>query len=370
MGVSNGARPAERALVDDRLRLQIVRTLEQGLSRFRGRRVRIREVQRRFSRWSSTFRTERLRVSLDGDEKPLRIFFKDLHPAHQVTDVRVPHGLGHTPSRLELDMYRSILSRGRFGTLHLYASRWEPDPGRCWLFLEDAGRTPLHNVHDLPQWVDAARWSARFHAATRHLSAAQTRFLPRWDRTRYGKCAERVQRLLPTVDDHERETLRAGLDALTANLDRLSALPRCVIHGQFFGSNIMLRPRKTPPRIAVIDWETAALGPPAFDLASICGCRWSGDKQLAMRAAYVEQYETDTGEAVDWDAFCRELNAVGIYQALEWLVWWGPHRSVPQFLKRFRTFVRRLEALLDARAHARTVGGSAPPLTAAVPARW
>jgi hypothetical protein len=334
--------------IDDRMTLPIMRTLEAGLSRLRGRRVRVRELQRRFSRWSSTFRTERLRVTLAGDEKPLRIFFKDLNPAHQVTDARIPHRLGRTPSRRELDMYRSILSRERFGTLHLYAFRWEPNRGRYWLFLEDAGRTTLNDVHDLREWTAAARWAARFHAATRDLPAARTKLLPRWTRAHYRRCADQVERLLPTVDARDRDILRGGLEALNANLDWLSALPRCVIHGQFFGKNIMLRPRSARPRIAVLDWETAALGPRAFDLMSITGGGWSPEAQRAMRLAYVEQYRTETGEIPDEEAFSRELHIVGIHQALEWLVWWGPHRAVPRRLKRFRRFLRELDALLGA----------------------
>ena len=335
--------------IDDRITALMVRTLEDGLSRFRGRRVRVRELHRSFSRSSSTFHTERLRVFLGRDKKPLRIFFKDLHPAHQVTDARALHQVPRATWRCELDMYRSILSREHFGTLDLYASRWEPERGRCWVFLEDAGRTPLNDAHDLREWTSAARWAARFHAATRHLPAARTGFLPRWDRGHYRRRVEEVERLLPTVDAREREILRDGLESLRACLDWLSALPSSVIHGQFFGKNVMLRPRRTRPRIAVIDWETAALGPRAFDLASLCSGGWSAEEQEAMRVAYFEEHQAATGEVADWDDFCLEVRALGIYQALEWLVWWGPHRAVPRRLRRFQRFLRELERHLTAR---------------------
>jgi aminoglycoside phosphotransferase (APT) family kinase protein len=119
-----------------------------------------------------------------------------------------------------------------------------------------------------------------------------------------------------------------------------------VIHGQFFGQNIMLRPRNAGARIAVIDWETAALGPPAFDLVSITSGHWTDAEQSAMRRAYFEQYQGETGQVLNWDAFCGELHGVASYQMLEWLVWWGPHRSVEKRLKRFQRYMRRLEALL------------------------
>ena len=335
--------------IDHRISRLIVKTLEEGLSRFRRRPVRVREMQRAFARSSSTFHTERLRVLLDRDEKPLRVFLKDFHPEHQVTDARALHQLNRTAWRRELDMYRSILSRERFGTLHLYAFRWEPDRGRCWLFLEDAGRTLLNDVLDLREWTNAARWAARFHAATRDLPANQTRILPRWDRGHYRQCAERVKQLLPTVEGPERAILGAGLDVLTAHLGWLSRLPRCVIHGQLFGKNIMLRPRRVRPRIAVIDWETAALGPRAFDIASICSGRWSAEERLALLGAYVEEYQAATGQVMDGDHFRQEVRAAGIHHALEWLVWWGPHRAVPRRLRRFQTFLRELEKYLTER---------------------
>jgi len=266
-----------------------------------------------------------------------------------VTDARARHRLDRTAWRRELNMYRSILSRERFGTLHLYAFRWEPDRDRCWLFLEDAGRTPLNDVLDLREWIDAARWAARFHAATRDLPANQTRLLPRWTREHYRRCAERVKQLLPTVEGSERAILSGGLDSLTAHLGWLSRLPRCVIHGQLFGKNIMLRPRKARSRIAVIDWETAALGPRAFDIASICSGRWSAEERQALLVAYVEEYQAATGQVTDWDQFCQEVRAVGIHHALEWLVWWGPHRAVPRRLRRFQTFLRELEKHLTER---------------------
>jgi len=336
--------------IDERISRLIVSTLEEGLSRFRGRTVRVRELRRAFARSSSTFHTERLRVFLDRDEKPLRVFLKDLHPEHQVTDARALHRLNRTAWRRELDMYRSILSRERFGTLHVYACRWEPDRGRCWLFLEDAGRTLLNDVLDLGEWTDAARWAARFHAATRDLPANHTRFLPRWDLGHYRRCAERVKQLLPTVEGPERAILGAGLDSLTAQLGWLSRLPRCVIHGQLFGKNIMLRPRRVRPRIAVIDWETAALGPRAFDIASICSGRWSAEERRALLVAYVDEYQAATGQVMDRDHFRQEVRAAGIHHALEWLVWWGPHRAVPRRLRRFQTFLRELEKHLSERA--------------------
>ncbi len=342
-------RSVERRPIDGRLTRLFVETLEQGLSRHRGRPVRIRDVHREFASSSSSFPTERLRVTLDDTRKPLRIFFKDLNPQNQLTKARAVRDHDRTPSRRELDMYEAILSPERFGTLRLYGYRWEPDTGRYWVFLEDGGRTVLHNFLDMPRWSAAARWAGRFHAATRDLPAAQTSFLPRYDRAHYARCAERVEQVLPNLDAPERDLVGRGLDSYTARIDRLSALPVCVIHGQLFGKNILLRGGGGRPahKIAVIDWETAALGPGTFDLVSLTSGKWTPEQREAMWSGYFEQYLLATGQPLEWETFRRELADVALYQSLEWIAWWGRHRGLS---RHFANFIRELGAVLEEEA--------------------
>jgi hypothetical protein len=334
----HGKSPEPAAVTD-----LMVETLERGLSRLRGRAVRIRELQREFLGSSSSFRTERLRVALDG-ERPLRVFFKDLNPDHQMEKARTVRAFDLAPSLRELRVYQSILSPERFGTLHLYAARWEPRRGLYWIFLEDGGRVVLHNFLDLPRWTAAARWAAQFHAATRALLPAETHFLPHYDRAHYERCAARVRELLPTLAGGERELVSRGLDHYARRIDLLSALPSSVIHGQFFGKNVLLRRGHRGPKVVVIDWETAALGPGTFDLVSLTSGKWTTDERHAMRAAYFDAYQAHTGAPRDWEAFRAELAAVTLYQALEWLAWWGHHRSLS---RHFANFLKELNRVLE-----------------------
>lgn len=327
----------------DRMTRLMTTTLEEGLSDLRGRPVRIRALRREFLPTSSSFRTERLLVSLDRG-KPLRVFFKDLNPENQLEKARALRPFDLEAGHRELQMYQSILSPERFGTLHLYASRWEPERGRLWVFLEDGGRTLLHDYLYLARWIAAARWAARFHAATRSLPDGQTRFLPPHDGGHYGRCVERVERILPSLDAPERALVEQGVERLGDRMEWLSSLPRCVIHGQYFGENIMWRREKAAQRIAVIDWETAALGPGTFDLVSLSSGKWTKQQRQAMWTAYAEEYQIATGERVDREAFRRELAGVALHHALEWLAWWGRHRTLS---KHFANFVRELRAVLD-----------------------
>ncbi len=312
---------------DDRVARLMAETLEQGLSRLRGRSVRIREIRREFLRSSSSFRTERLHVVLDGGN-PLRVFFKDLNPEHQMDKARTVREFGLASSHRELQMYQSVLSPAHFGTLHLYASRWD-DRGLYWIFLEDGGRTLLRSFADVERWTVAARWAARFHAATRDLPEAQTSFLPRYDHSHYRECAERVRQILPNLEAGERRLVSRGLDCYAKCIDWLGARPRTVIHGQFFGQNIMLRTGHAGPEVAVIDWETAALGPGSFDLVS---------------PAYFEAYQAETRQPMDWESFCRDLAPVVLYQSLKWLAWWGHHRRLSH---KFSNFMKELGTVLE-----------------------
>lgn len=345
------AAPVETVLPADEATRLMRKTLEAGLSEDAGRPVRIRDLRREFLSSSSSFRTERLRASL-ADGRSLRIFFKDLDPARQMTKARTVRPLDLEPSLRELRMYQSVLSPERLGTLRLYASRWDPDAGIYWMFLEDGGRVVLHNFLDMPRWTAAARWAARFHAATRDLSETQALFLPRYDRAHYERCAQRVREILPDLEGAERDLVSRGLERYGERIAWLSELPRCVIHGQFFGKNIILRRRpgraaRADSDIVVIDWETAALGPRAFDLVSLTSGKWTTDERRAMCAAYLATYEAATGQGIDAQAFRDELAGVALYQALEWLAWWGHHRSLS---RHFANFLKELDRVL--REHA------------------
>src|SRR6266480_290153 len=117
------SRAVEPRPIDERLTPAIRQTLEAGLSRLRGRPIRIQDLRRQFSTGSSSFPTERLRVSLKGERRPLLVFFKDLNPNHQMEKAQAVRAFDLEPGRRELQMYETILSPERFGTLHLYGQR-------------------------------------------------------------------------------------------------------------------------------------------------------------------------------------------------------------------------------------------------------
>jgi aminoglycoside phosphotransferase (APT) family kinase protein len=157
------------------------------------------------------------------------------------------------------------------------------------------GISRLRDSRNYERWVPAARWAARFHAATRNLPPAVTSFLPSYDAAHYQRCAERVGKILPGLNVSDRALVTRALDQYLTHLDWFAALPRTVVHGQFFGKNIMLRVRRGDRMLAVIDWETAALGPGGFDLVSLSSGRWTASERQTMWRAYFDEYQACTG---------------------------------------------------------------------------
>jgi aminoglycoside phosphotransferase (APT) family kinase protein len=219
-------------------------------------------------------------------------------------------------------MYLRILSRQRFGTPELYAWRWEPRRGLMGLFLEYAGQLKVRHSKDFTPWLAAARWAAGFHSRISRLPPRRTRFFPRYDRAHYRHCADRIERRLAGLPTPERRLLEQALELYAGLVEQLLALPQSVIHGEYYGKNLVLREGSVDELIAVVDWETAAVGPSYFDLVCLSTGRWTTEKREALWRAYFDCYRADTGQPLDWEDFRRDLGPVQLYQALAWIGWW------------------------------------------------
>ncbi|MBI2815390.1 MAG: phosphotransferase [Acidobacteria bacterium] len=304
-------------------------TLQEGLSQLRGRALRIVELVRHPLEKPSSFHCERLRVLLGGGEQ-LPVFFKDLNPQNQSEETRRIRRADISLSRRELLMYRSVFARERFGTPQLYAFRWEPSRAILWLFLEDAGLLTLNNSGDFTHWVETAKWAARFHAAVRHFPTSRIGFLPQFDRSHYWDCVKRVQSKLPELSSDDRAFVYQSLEDYIPLIEWLSGLPRTLIHGEMFPSNIVLRAGAHERLIAAVDWESAAIGPHMLDVVSLTSGMWNVEQRRILWRNYFDQYQLATGVELDWDAFTRELGGIALYHALSWIARWPGRNFAPQ----------------------------------------
>ncbi len=296
-------------------------SLAEGLSELRGRAVNVQRVERTPFRGSSSFATARLRVLADGEW--LDVFFKDLNPLHQLVEARGIRATALERSRRELHVYRHIFRGGYLGAPALLGWRWVPAKGLLWLFLEDVGPKRLSRLGDFSLWVAAARWSARLHAATSCLPADALAPLPKQSADYYQQCAAELEANLPRLPCEHNATLRSALSLYRNLIPRLNDLPHGLVHNEFFGKNVVIRPSPASEPVAVIDWETAAIGPSYIDLVSISTGRWALDQRLEMWRAYFEQAQLASQSLLDWHDFCNDVHAVAVHHAVRWLNWWS-----------------------------------------------
>lgn len=297
-------------------------SLAEGLSRLHGERRTVTRLERQPFSGSSSFTTECVRAQLDDGEW-LDVFFKDLNPDGLLYDAQLIREAGMERSRREMLVYRNILAPLNLDTPTLYGFRWDTQANLYWLFLENTGPKRLSRLGDFSLWVEATRWVARLHAIDPGRIRSEAAFLPTYDDTHFTACGRKLEAGLAGFNDEQQALIVRALDRYYDTLGDLCALPQHLIHGEYFGKNVMIRPGAGDRTIAVIDWETAAFGPRAVDIVSITAGRWTPEQRAEMCNAYIEQYEMETGQQTDLAVLANELEQVALYRTLWWLGYWA-----------------------------------------------
>jgi hypothetical protein len=279
------------------------RELQIELGRVLGSRVELLERLRHPEQTS--FALEKLHVQLE-DGVELRLVRKDLSRRCLDENARwaKPPDL-HDPMR-EVDVYASLLSDARLGCPSYYGAAVAAERDRYWMFLEDVAGTALWQRDDLESWCAVARWLAGLQRRAGPYRAS----LLRYDRT-----------LLRRLIDPAR--LSAALRPRVARaLVELAAAPLAFIHGDFYPSNILVSRETEPPRVCVLDWEAAGVGPRLWDLASLVA-GWPEAEVVVIADAYRRALV----RPLEWDAFVRELDVCRLCVAARWISWsqkWRP----------------------------------------------
>ena len=167
------------------------------------------------------------------------------------------------------------------------------------LVLEFVEGSVLWQEDGVDAWLSVARSLRSLHGS---LAEASAGFLPRYDRAWYETWLDRALKYggrLPWV-------ARAHEIAVQC----LLAQPQVVIHGELYPSNVLV----SGPRVCIVDWETAALGPAAVDVAALAS-GWGEKEHAAIVNAYGELDR------------CALLSA-RLHLALRWLGW-SPGWSAP-----------------------------------------
>jgi hypothetical protein len=327
------------ASADSRLRSWL--TLQLGTAQ------RVLRLRRRPCPYASSFKLQWLDVWLANGRR-LHLVFKDLRWDTQLSAARaIKPRFIYEPHR-EIQMYRGPLSGGKLGTTACRAAQADAQAGRFWLVLERVPGQQLSHVGDFELWKESARQLARIHAAFNGRQTPSLREVPLLD-INANLCrawARRARRFL-------RERVPGALAEMPwlgrrhdHFVDRLRALPAGLLHGDFYANNILIDDSGSRPRVCAVDWELAAWGPSAIDLAALTSGRWSESQRLEMLNSYRCEL-AHCGAAVLSACELREALALGrLYlagQLLGWSFHWSPSRGrINEWLSQASESARRL----------------------------
>jgi aminoglycoside phosphotransferase (APT) family kinase protein len=282
--------------------------------------IGVRSLDSRPHAYRTSFPLEDLDVVLEDGER-LDLVLKDLGFQTLDEDAKIAKTSGlHDPLR-EIEAYR-LLERADLGTPKLYGFVADPTTDRYWLFLERIPGVPLWQVGEREVWEAAAAWLAGLHE--RFLQAdflpggsllvRDGRHMTEGMRRALGQATGRTRAMLVRIDGQYGEVI-----------ERLEHLPRTLIHGEFFPSNVLVDRSRTPTRIAPVDWEMAGTGAGLLDLASLVAGRWPEDDQIAMATAYER---ARSGLDPD-DEFLADLARCRLHNAVQLLGVSGNWRPPP-----------------------------------------
>ncbi|OLC13748.1 MAG: hypothetical protein AUH29_12035 [Candidatus Rokubacteria bacterium 13_1_40CM_69_27] len=178
---------------------------------------------------------------------------------------------------IERTVYEEVLSGLTIPSLRYYGFLGEPGAEHCWLFLEEATGARYSRLLAADR-EQAARWLGLLHTSAAE-AAAKAR-LPEGGPGRYRdslrSARKGIQQNLgnPVLNPDDVEFLEEVLERLAeldADWNRLEEVcdgaPWTLVHGDFNGKNLRLRPASTGTTVLVYDWEDAGWGVPAVDLA-------------------------------------------------------------------------------------------------------
>jgi hypothetical protein len=257
----------------------------------------------------------------------LPLVLKDLSRSALLDEARLAKpAFLYEPLR-EVEVYRSVLVPAGVPGPTLYGASVDAQADRFWLFLERVPGRVLTEVGDFAHWRAAACWLARAHTrlaedVPRWLRAAP---LLRYDAEYYRLWPRRAQAILGTSAGPALGGVLGGYEAV---VDRLTALPVTVIHGEFFPSNVLTEELATGVRNCPVDWETAAVGPAHLDLAALSAGSWPEAARVDLAREYLSAvlatggaYPSSLDDLMTDLLFCRLHLAI---QRLGWAHGWSP----------------------------------------------
>lgn len=310
--------------VDMRIRNVLTRSLRQDF----GDSGEIVSLKRTRSDYISSFEIEELEVVFENGNS-LSLIYKNLNrDTIQDAARQTKHPFLYNPER-EIEVYRSILSQTDLGTAKLYGALVDKEAGHYWLFIEKVPGLELYQLGEFETWLQVSRWLATLHDefADRGKELASRAPLLSYDRGFYERWPHRAKTFMRS----QSRTVRTSFNRLILHydqiIDRMLTLPTTLLHGDFFASNILAQKQESGLRICPVDWDMAAIGPAAVDLAALVSGNWSENQKAALIRAYLEVSVSAGKRQRSLDELLTELSWCQLHLSLQWLGWspdWSP----------------------------------------------
>jgi aminoglycoside phosphotransferase (APT) family kinase protein len=260
-------------------------------------------VARRPNPCFSTAPTEIITLDVAG-RGPRELFLKydrgSIDP-----EPRCRHGLAHCGQA-----YSRLVGRASLPHVKCLGLVEAGSPPRMLLVLEHvAGAVRVNETADDSGVIAAAEWCGRLHAwGAAKFDDPSLAFLVRYDLAYYRAWAARARGIATALGP-----VPAWLEQLCTDFESpavaLAAAERTTIHGEFGPQNVLWRDGVVYP----VDWESAAVGPGAIDLATLL-FGWPAD--VVRRG--IESYWGARGCPAA-PGFAAAFAAATVYTALRWL---------------------------------------------------
>jgi len=253
--------------------------------------------------YASTFPSEKIRISVDGDGRSL--FCK-------YTGDRSHTSFGHRGDvAYEAQIYAAVLARTAL-TVPAYVGSFDDDVlGTCLVVehvddgvLADEAESPAEAI------VNAAAWVVGLQDEAAPIVESQDcGFVRRYDAEYYRQWARRTATFAGHW--HARLPWLAPLcERFDSLAEELASGPTAFVHGEFVPHNILVRGADVFP----IDWESAAIGLPEIDVVSVTD-KWPDELRRRCEAAYRAAMTTSV-EPAELD---RRFDMARAYWDLRWL---------------------------------------------------
>lgn len=237
----------------------------------------------------------------------------------------LPRARGVNPAFLvdparEVAVYERLLPAAGLASATCHASRSDPAVDEHWLLLERVDGPVLWQVGDPVVWDAVLAWVAEAHRRLARLAPDPPAPLLRYDRRYLATWIRRAAAAARQQPMERRARTKDVLESYAALLPRLSALPAGIIHGDLFPSNVVVGDAGGRPRICLVDWELAAVGPAAVDVAALT-TGWDEARRSELIGVYAAHARRDPRELADEVALC-ELHLC--IRMLGWSPGWRP----------------------------------------------